>query len=361
MNILNQNLMITSILRILLFTIIFTNNPANGQFKDFVIIKNQIYALSSKGAVSVFDTNGVELKKKFLPHKYLIFAIAKDRKDALVIVDESFGIKRYNEVQNIWESLGIYKEDFRGMLFDSKNVCYAITNVGIDNMVTHEFYPPTKSLNKQINYKDKWFATPCLHIDKKDNIWLGFDHGEWGGDLAVFNTNLKKYEIPKINDFSIELSPINSFFEDSNSVYISGGLSHMMSSSGLIAKFEGLSSHTILKSESYWKETDSVRKIKKLIAGEYIGPATFNPFENSIYFYSQNGFFKGNINTDLSKMNNWKAILKPNFKWTNGRSNAVGSLINVLKMNYIDKNKIMFLTENDGIGLINNGKLMMIK
>jgi hypothetical protein len=353
--------MITNILRILFFITLFTNNPVNGQFKDFVIIKNQIYALSSKGAMSVFDTNGIEVKKKFLPHKYLIFAIAKDRKDALVIVDESFGIKRYNEAEGVWESLGIYKEHILGMLFDSKNVCYAITNVGIENMTSREFYPPTKSLNKQINYKDEWFSTPCLYIDKKDNIWLGFDHGEWGGDLAVFNTNLRKYETLKINDFSIELSPINSFFEDSNSVYISGGLSHMMSSHGLIAKFEGLNSHTILKSESYWEEGDNVKKIKKFVAGEQIGPAIFNQFENSIYFYSQNGFFKGNINTDLSKMNNWELVLKPNFKWTNGRSNAVGSPINVLKMNYIDKNKIIFLTEKDGIGLINNGKLMMIK
>jgi hypothetical protein len=353
--------MITNILRILLLITLFINNPANGQFKDFVIIKNQIYALSSKGSIRVFDTNGVEIKKRFLPHKYLIFAIAKDRNESLIIVDESFGIKRHNESQNMWESLGIYREDIFGMLFDSKNVCYAITNVGIENMKSHNFYPPTKSLNKQINYKDRWFAKPCLHIDKKDNIWIGFDHGEWGGDLAVFNTSLQKYETPKINDFSIELSPINSFFEDSNSVYISGGLSHMMSSSGLIAKFDGLSSSAVLKSKSYWKEIDNVKKIKHLIAGEYIGATTFNPSENSIYFYSQNGFFKGNISADLSKISNWKLILKPNFKWTDGRSNAVGFPINVLKMNYIGKNKIIFLTEKDGIGLLTNGKLMMIK
>ena len=123
-------------------------------------------------------------------------------------------------------------------------------------MVSLQIYPPNKSLNKQFDYKGKWFATPCFHMDKNDNIWIGFDYGEWGGDLAIFNTTLQKYEIPKINDFSIELSPVTSFFEDSTSVYISGGLSHMMSSSGLIAKFSDLNSNVIFKSESYWKETN---------------------------------------------------------------------------------------------------------
>ena len=109
------------------------------------------------------------------------------------------------------------------------------------------------------------------------------------------------------------------------------------------------------------KQTDSVKKIKNLIAGECISPATFSPFDSSIYFYSQNGFFKGNVKTELSKINNWEVIVKPNFTWTNGRSNAVDSPINVLKIIPVDRNKILFLTEKDGIGLLNGNKLKMIK
>ena len=75
--------------------------------------------------------------------------------------------------------------------------------------------------------------------------------------------------------------------------------------------------------------------IRTLIDAEYIGPASFNKFDNSIYFYSQNGIFKGDKAKDLSKIANWQNILKPD---------AVGSPMNVLKLIIIEKEKFTFLT-----------------
>lgn len=98
-----------------------------------------------------------------------------------------------------------------------------------------------------------------------------------------------------------------------------------------------------------------------MINGEYIGPATYNKYDNSIYFYSQHGIFKGFKSKDLSKIENWEIILKPKLRWTWGQEDAVGAPMNVLKMNIIDKDKFIFLTQNDGIGFFDGEKLKMLR
>src|SRR5690606_29864490 len=116
-------------------------------------------------------------------------------------------------------------------------VCFSITEKGIQNLATNKIYFNSKSLNNQIQYKDKWDKPYCGYIDKNDVIWLGFGYGEWGGNLFAFETNKKKFLDLSLDDFRIELFPIKSFFEDSTSVYISAGLQHMMTS-GIIVKMD---------------------------------------------------------------------------------------------------------------------------
>jgi hypothetical protein len=95
--------------------------------------------------------------------------------------------------------------------------------------------------------------------------------------------------------------------------------------------------------------------------GEYIGPGAFNPFNNSIYFYSQHGFFRGDMAKDLSKFENWEKIVKPKLTWTNGQPDAVGSPMNVLKICIIDKARFVFLSQSDGIGLFDGDKVILLK
>src|SRR5690606_35022109 len=110
-----------------------------------------------------------------------------------------------------------------------------------------------------------------------------------------------------LDDFRIELFPIKSFFEDSTSVYISAGLQHMMTS-GIIVKMDNQKAKILFNSESHWLNPE---KRDTFIDGEYIGPATFNPYNNSIYFYSHNGIFIGDKSNDLSKIENWEKVVSP--------------------------------------------------
>jgi len=95
------------------------------------------------------------------------------------------------------------------------------------------------------------------------------------------------------------------------------------------------------------------------IDGEYIGPSTFNPYSNSIYFYSQNGIFIGEKAKDLSKSENWKKVVSPKLTWKYGQPDAVGSPMNVLKLCIVDKTRFVFLSQNNGIGFYDGENIIM--
>ena len=222
-------------------------------------------------------------------------------------------------------------------------------------MVTKKFYFNGKSLNHQIHYKDKWGKPYCNYIDKNDIIWVGFGYGEWGGNLFVFQTSTRKFLDLSLDSFEITLFPIKSFFEDSSSLYISAGLQHMMTS-GIIVKIDNLKASTLFSSESHWLNPE---KRDSMIDGEYVGPATFNPYSNSIYFYSQNGIFFGEKTKDLSRTVNWEKVVSRNLTWKYGQPDAVGSPMHVFKICIVDKTKLVFLSQNNGVGFYDGQNIIV--
>lgn len=95
--------------------------------------------------------------------------------------------------------------------------------------------------------------------------------------------------------------------------------------------------------------------------GEYIGPAAFNPSDHCIYFYSQNGIFKGNPEEDLTAIAKWRKVAPPKLTWTYWQPDAIGYSMNVLKMEFTRTNTLVLLTQSNGIGIFDNGKIFLIK
>ena len=134
-----------------------------------------------------------------------------------------------------------------------------------------------------------------------------------------------------------------------------------MMTSGILLKFDYINATEFYVSKSDWSEPQGKDSLQYMIEGEYIGPATFNKFNNSVYYYSQEGIKKGNLDKDLSKKENWQLIIKPGLQWKYGQPDAVGSPMNVLKLEILDENELIFLSQNDGIGLFNGKELIMLK
>ena len=137
-------------------------------------------------------------------------------------------------------------------------------------------------------------------MDQRDRIWIGFDYGEWGGDVFAFDTRKQTFIRLTIDGVQMNTNPVNSFCEDSQSVYMSGGISHMMLTHGSIIKFKDQTGSTFLLSKN--RETsekvtfdgpDGKKKSETWVTwkgGHQIGPVAYNPTDGCLYFYSQHGF-----------------------------------------------------------------------
>ena len=347
----------------ILFLLVFLTSiqvVAKAQFKDMVVADKFIVGLTNYGQLKLFDKSNGEKIEKRITNTSEILLLTVDKFGNIIIADKGNNIKRYNSQISSWVVISTYNENASGILFDSKNRCYLITDKGIRDVQTHKLYYSRNSLNHQITYKDKWGKPYCFYIDKKDRIWLGFGYGEWGGNLFIFDTANKSFITPTLDKFKIDLWPIKSFFEDSNSVYLSSGLQHMFTS-GIIVRFDSLTATTLLLSEHNRSKSSGNFNMKAMNDPEYIGPATYSSIDNSIYYYSQNGIFSGDRTKDLSKIENWKLVVKPTLHWKSGQPDAVGSPMNVLKIIILDKGKFVFLSQEDGIGFFDKDKLIMVR
>lgn len=334
------------------------DSAAQVQYKDFIIADKYIWALTSGGQIKLFDTADGKSADKEIYNSSGISVIGKDANGIPVIANSANELKRYNRKTNSWDSITNHSGDLYGVVFDKKNRCFGITKYGIENMDTKQVFFPTKSRNHYIRYFGTWEKVIIYTIDHQDRIWIGFEYGEWGGDLFIFNTANEKYIDPEPSDSNKYCSPVKSFFSDSSTVYYTSGLAHLFMVSGSIVKYENQKFSKVFGSNSEYSK-DGKFKLEK--EGEYIGPGAYNSFDHSIYFYSQHGIFKGDITKDLSKFENWENVTETKLRWESGQSNATGPAMNVKKMSIIDKTKFAILTEKDGIGLYNGTKMIMIQ
>lgn len=324
-------------------------NKSSNQYVDAVAVGGNLWGLTTEGKIKIFDLSSNLSLTKNTNNLQDIVAIGKDRNGNIVVADSSYRIKAVDTITFKLKTIFRCDTDVFAVVFDSHNNCYSITGDGIVDIYHHHRYIPRFSLNKSVKYLSGTIGKPYTYfIDKDDNIWMGYGHGEWGGDLYVFSTKSKKFIQLTDSFFKDGIEPVKSIFEDDKNVYISTGLMHMLLS-GSIIKINDFKGENIFVSSSYTKGADG--KSHRNPDPQYIGPATFNPVDGCIYFYSQNGIYKGNPNKNLSIIEHWQKVVQLKLNWINGQRDAVGSPMNVLKMQFIGKNMLMIITQNDGIGL----------
>jgi hypothetical protein len=348
-----------------------TNERSPPKYKDFAFDGKQIVVLTNTGTLTFFDVKSRQSDTS-LDIDAPVVAVTIDKKGSVVVGDTNHLIKSYDTQQKAWHVLAQFSGKLTSILFNSQNQCFLVTNKGVVDPTTDITYFPDSSFskNRQLRHTGNWFTPPVCYIDREDKLWLGFDHGEWGGDLFVFDTHKRTF-VPVQTEFNFELNPIDGFCEDQKNVYASGGLSHMSMTHGSVIKFEAGVGSAILVSQDRETpvklELEDPKTGKKRIrtaitwtGGHQIGPIAYNPVNNCLYFYSQYGFYKGDLKTGLSDLKRWENILKPNLRWTAGRSNAVGSSINVLKMQFTTDGTLFFLAEYEGLGVYDGKDLSFL-
>ncbi len=346
----------------LLFLLVSFNFEGRGQksrftftneYRDFVIVGQQIWAVTKTGKLRVLDISTGEPIGDIPKIDSPIIAIGKDRNSNIALAYDG-KISIYDRKMKTWSVQGRVENQLLGIVFNGAGSCFLLTNKGIEDLGSRTFYFPDSSLNKQIHYQGNWFRDPVYYLDRDDNIWVGFGYGEWGGDLFVFSTTSKKFIVPSMGRYELDLNPIKSIFSDGSAVYLSSGMDHF-DFSGSIVRFDGFSATPLFITELHRGKDSAV------VNGEYIGPAAFDSDDHCIYFYSQHGIFKGNTANDLSDIEKWQKVASPKLTWSYGQPDAVGYKMNVLKMEFADDNALVFLTQANGIGILKNGKIAIIE
>ncbi|MDO3624611.1 hypothetical protein [Mucilaginibacter sp. BT774] len=324
-------------------------NESVKQYVDAVVTGKNLWGLTTGGKIKIFDLNTNLSLGKNTNNLQDIVAIAKDHNGNIVVADSFHQIKAVDTVTLKLKRIARCDTDIFAVVFDSHNNCYSITAGGIIDIYHDHKYLPRFSLNKSVKYLPGKIGKPYTYfIDKDDNIWMGYGYGEWGGDLYVFSTKRKEFIQLTDGFFKDGIEPVKSIFEGNSNVYISTGLMHMLLS-GSIIKVNDFKGDNIFVSSSYFHEADG--KSHRNPDPQYIGPATFNPVDGCIYFYSQNSIYKGDPNKNLSTIGDWQKVVQLKLNWASGQHDAVGSPMNVLKMQFIGKNVLMIVTQNDGIGI----------
>lgn len=356
----------------------------NTDYKDFQVVKKKVYAITKGGTLVVFDLK----KDKIISIEGNVLAITKNKMNEIYYINDEKEIK--NTFSEIKEKINFDFKCYR-ILLDNKNNTLLISNKGI--LYKNKIFCPTqiKHHQKYYNYKTKDFENPDLiYLDSKNRLWLTYDRGEFGYYLLFFDiekkvffeedylsvdvdietfTNKEKYfpllqkEFPdkiKIKDkdtlynFPHQLpisKPIRGIAEKGNRIFISQSLIHFFvySSFSVIEKedADGFYKKYYI-TENLIEFTKNIKNSK--FAKEFLGPVQFNPFNNSLYYYTDKGFFK--IIENENKFER-EFIFKPWIFWTYSNRYNLGADINVTKFEFISENEIIFLTTNNGIGYFN--------
>ncbi len=343
-------------------------------YRDFKIQKDILWALTKGNTIDAFSVNDGHLLYSLPSNDREILSWDIDNLGDIVIGDSS-SIKQFDRKTRKWKDIAQWKCDAYSLVHDSKNKHYIVCIQGIYDIETNKLNAPIgilKDTRKTNEFEKQWtmgivrfkrYYPSTTFLDSHDNFWVGFDNGEWGSGVNILNLTKKQFVNTQLTGRMSQGSP-RSFAEMGDVIYFSSSLMHFDLSGG-ITKVENWERKPIFNVGVVVREIDSSTSLYKTTVDnedEYLGPIAINPKDSCLYFYSQHGLFKGNPTRDLSALSNWEKVMVTHFKWANhGQSNAVGSPMNMLKMEFIRDGTLIFLTQNDGIGIWKNNQLLMTK
>lgn len=166
-------------------------NLLNSEYKDFVFVKNTIYAISQNNDLVAIDFK----KDKYKIIKKNISAIAKKSNNEIMFGSKEGEIFTLNKRQKIKKTDEIDAEIF-SILINSKDEYIIYTNKSI--YYNGKDYIPKKETNFYGKVRAKYTGTKLIKpdfifLDKMNFLWFAYDEGEWGGIVYFFDLNKKEF------------------------------------------------------------------------------------------------------------------------------------------------------------------------
>lgn len=163
----------------------------NSKYKDFVSVKNILYAISQNN-----DLIEIDLKKdNFKLIKNNITAIAKKSNDELVFGSKDGKIFILNNKHKVKQIEKIDAEIF-SVLINTKDEYIIFSNKSI--YYNRKDYVPKRETNFYGKGSAKCTGKKLIehdyiYLDKMNFIWFAYDEGEFGGNVYFFDLNKKEF------------------------------------------------------------------------------------------------------------------------------------------------------------------------
>ena len=350
------------------------------RYTDITTKDNLIYALSKTHKLVVWNMNKGDISYI----KKEISCIYTNQNNEVYCVTLDGEIQK-ETTANKWKKVGAFTGTPFAVFTTVTNKIASISSKGIK--FNNKYYMPKEKNrigNGMYSFKNNKLRKPQLtYIDQKDRIWISYDFGKFS-EVFIFDTKksaflnhkslsildekktfnskedylkdyrkkqFKKYpyHVKKLGKeysyrFPTELPlyyGIKSITQDKvGNYYLSEGLAYSH-------KKNGFYEYQITSEKRFYKILEN-RESSFKKQHEIIGPIIYNNFNESLYYYSNYGFFKLHKNESSYKN---ELVIDPNvLLYTKKIPHNYGSVMNVSKMIFMDKTRFAFLTKQYGFG-----------
>lgn len=341
-------------------------NPA---FTSMLVGRDNLYAIDREGRFFVWNLTTLEKEFECQDITINYTSLAQDKSNEVYLGTDSGKIFRLNKSDFSTKAFLELKKPLKisEIFFNSSNEIFLIVPYAIYDPINDKYWNDFKHApNGMVVQKrflfffqkrtNTYFDMPQYSlIDSKDRIWMIKSFGEFGGSVQIFDTQKRKELNADIDslDFGL-LFPKSVFEDDQQNIYVTSGLQHFMNS-GEIYKIENEFASLIYDSEDFRDTTDT----NPFGGGIFVGPGTFNSQDGKIYFATTDGFYKADIPAKKG-IKNPEFLFSPKLTWER-EPLAIGVGMTIKELDFTQNNRLVFLTSNNGIGIYNGQKLIMLK
>ena len=350
--------------------VIEKNTRTDLNYKSFQVAGSRLFSLSDNGKLIIWDLRHFDIIPFYdFDASIHISSLGKDSRNMIYLGTEDGKIIKLNPDNLSWsEFLSLEKKiPVKGIFFNSEDNIFLIVPNAVYDPVSKKYWDKfvhqpnglivKKSAGNSRKQTDKYFNMPQYSfMDSEDRLWMINSFGEFGGSMQIFDSKKRKIISSKIDNINFGHIFPKSVFEDNNgNIYITSGLQHFINSGEIYKISNRMKAVKIFNSDDYKDST----KYNLFKDGVFVGPGAYNPVENKICFATNIGFFNADV-PDNGKLQNIEFIFAPKLRWEN-EALAVGVAMTIKRLEFTDDNRLVFLTANDGIGIFDGTKLVMLK
>lgn len=342
-------------------------NSAKSFYKDILMDGDHLYAINSKGKIAVWNLHSLESHPLAIDTTIVYTCIAKDRNNDIYAGTGNGLLMKLNKSNFSFSKHSQLKKDvsIHNIFFTSQNKMFLVIPNGVYDPIHDKIWNKFRLIETAgmvVSRVKKFFfyyytgkpryvftLPQFSYVDSNDKIWMANTFGEFGTWVNVFDTNRQKELKPDIFE-SYGLLHLQSIFEDDKkNIYVTSGLQHFMNS-GSIYKIVNGKAVIIFDSRDYKLDADE--------GDLYIGPGTFNVKDQKLYFATQKGIYRSLI-PQSGKIDALEKVFSPELLY-NRENLAIGIEMAIKKMEFTNDNRLIFLTENNGIGIYNGKEVITL-